>query len=315
MGLFSSLFSSAKAGEANEQKVDRKHFDTLKYDGIRALRIGKPAYALKCFTEALNIQKDLETMKYLIVACNSLDNTDLALETLNGMVESGEEPANAFLMRATFHYTMGNHPEALADCAQVIALEPDNSVACFYMAKSALAMGDHAKAITHLDQATDLKDDFAEAFALRADIYLSMEKGQEALTDIEKVIALTPEDEAAYLLRGRIYEQMGNEAAALNDYQQTLEGNPFNEAAYLLAGKILMAQGKHEEAILLFDEAIEHIDQFAQAYAARALAKRQSGDPDGAQADEETAKELNPDETEEPDENHNFDNLYKGGIF
>ena len=45
MGIFSSLFGGNKKTEDNKER----NFDILKYDGIRAMRIGKLTYALKCF--------------------------------------------------------------------------------------------------------------------------------------------------------------------------------------------------------------------------------------------------------------------------
>ena len=60
MGIFSSLFGGNKTPEENKEK----NFDILKYDGIRAMRIGKLTYALKCFEEATAIKEDLETMQH-----------------------------------------------------------------------------------------------------------------------------------------------------------------------------------------------------------------------------------------------------------
>ena len=68
--FFTSLFSSSKPAEATEDKAknEQKNFDILKYDGVRAQKMGKLVYAIKCFTEALNIQEDFETMSYLVSA-------------------------------------------------------------------------------------------------------------------------------------------------------------------------------------------------------------------------------------------------------
>ena len=57
--FFTSLFSSSKNEDTAEGKIknDQKNFDILKYDGVRAQKIGQVAYAIKCFTEALNIQE------------------------------------------------------------------------------------------------------------------------------------------------------------------------------------------------------------------------------------------------------------------
>ena len=315
MGLFSSLFSSAKPEEDNKQKADLQNFDLLKYDGIRALRINKPAYAMKCFTEALKIQLDLETMKYLMTAYNALDMSDETLETLNAMVATGEEQVDTLLLRANFLYLNEQYLEATTDCEQIIEMEPDNIMAYFLLAKTEQNIGNLQKAICHLDKVIDLKDGFMEGYTLRADIYLAMERGNDALADVEKVIELAPEDETAFLLRARIYELLGDDKAALLDYQLVLALNPFNEAAYIPAGRLLMAVEKYQDALALYNEATDNIENFAEAYAARAIVKHQIGDHEGALADEEIAQTLNSDDIETPDENPNFDDLYKGGIF
>jgi tetratricopeptide (TPR) repeat protein len=107
---------------------------------------------------------------------------------------------------------------------------------------------------------------------------------------------------------------LGDTRAASADYQLASELNPFNEEAYLLAGKLMMSQEKYDEAIALFDEAIEHNERFAIAYAARAQAKRKTGDSEGALADEQKLAEITPEDKEKPAGNHNFDDLYKGNI-
>ncbi|MDR1171094.1 MAG: tetratricopeptide repeat protein [Bacteroidales bacterium] len=317
MGFFSSLFSPVKSEEDNRKKVDRKNFDILKYDGIRAQRAGKTEYAVKCFTEALKIQADFETMKYLMSACYMLNKPDQALEVLNTMVDAGEEPVSTLLARANLLFTMGMNTEAVADCVRAIEIEPENPLAYFQLAKSEHALGELTKAIGNLENATRLKDDFAEGYALRAGINHTLKNGNDALTDVEKVIELTPEDEMAYLLRGRIHELLGDTDAAFLDYREASELNPFNEEAYLLAGQLMMAQEKYGEAVTLFDEAIEHNEKFAKAYIERAHAKHKTGDHEGALADEEKAGELNEsnlDKKEKTAGNHNFDDLYKGNI-
>ena len=312
MGLFSSLFLSSNDEENQQKKADRKHFDILKYDGIRAQRMGKLEYAVKCFSEALKIKKDFETMNYLMSACYMLNRHDQALEAINEMVAIGEEPAITLLIRANMLFTMERYAEAATDCMEVLELTPDSHIACFQLAKSQRALGEPAKAIEVLDKATGIKPDFAEGYALRVEIYLTLEKGEEALIDAEKLVELSPEDETAYLLRGRCHEFLGNTGDAFLDYEQVSELNPFNEEAYLLTGRLMMSQGKYNEAIALFDEAIEHNEKFIGAYAARAYAKHQTGDLEGAAEDEEKARELNPDEKLAG--NHNFDDLYKGNI-
>ncbi len=316
MGFFSSLFSSAKSEElSDQQKNDLKNFDILKYDGIRAIRVGKPDYAVKCFTEALKIKEDFETMKYLGSTYFTMHKPEQALEIWNEMVETEQEQAATLLTRANLLFSLGKNPEAIADCMKIIEIEPDNHLAYFQWAKSERILNQLDSSIDHLSNTIAIKDDFTDGYMLRAEIYLSTQKGNEALADIEKAITLNPEDEIAYLLRGRIYESLGNTDAAFLNYQQASELNPFNEEAYLLSGQLMMRQGKYDEAIELFDEAIEHNELFAKAYAERGKAKEKKGDQEGASADIKKSIELNPDDEEKADvKGHNFDDLYKGNI-
>ncbi len=316
MGFFSSLFSPSKQEDvlSDKQKEDLKNFDILKYDGVRAQRMGKTDYAIKCFTEALKIQKDFETMKYLMSTYFMKHEFEDALEILDDMVATELEPATTLLTRTGILLTLGRNTEAIADCTKVIEIEPENFLAYFQLAKAENAVGNPVVSIEHLSNAIGIKDDFTDGYMLRSEIYLSLEKGSDALPDIEKVIELSPEDEMAYLLRGRIHELLGDVQAASLDYQQAIELNPFNEKAYLLAGQLMVTQEKYDEAIVLFDEAIEHNEQFAKAYVARGLAKEKKGDQEGASMDIQKSKELSGGEEKQGTEGHNFDDLYKGNI-
>ena len=64
--FFKSFFSGkTEAPENEKQKNDQKNFEIFKYDGLRAQRMGRADYAVKCFNEALAIEEDFETMGYL----------------------------------------------------------------------------------------------------------------------------------------------------------------------------------------------------------------------------------------------------------
>jgi tetratricopeptide (TPR) repeat protein len=63
MGLFKSLFGGNNTPETEKEKNDKKNFEILKYDGIRAQRMGKLPYAIKCFEEAVAINDELETLR------------------------------------------------------------------------------------------------------------------------------------------------------------------------------------------------------------------------------------------------------------
>ena len=64
MGLLSSLFGKSKSDANEQKKQDKKNFDILKYDGIRARNMGKLPYAIKCFEEAVHIKKKRKRWVY-----------------------------------------------------------------------------------------------------------------------------------------------------------------------------------------------------------------------------------------------------------
>lgn len=321
MGIFSSLFSSGKkeGAQENKQKSERKNFDILKYDGMRALQIRQVKYAIRCFREALNIQKDAETMNLLISACHAAQDTESALEVANELVELEPENTNALLTRVNLLFMEERETEAIADCDRVIALDGENFLAWFLRAKAKKSTKDLPGAEADVTQAIGLKEGFTDGYLLRAELHLLMKQGQEALDDVNTVIDSMEEggEETAHLLRGRIYELIGDEKAAYGEYREVMELNPFNEEACLLAARLMIAQQKYPEALALYDEAIEHNEQFAKAYFGRGKLKELTGDREGAQQDLIIAAELDPDDENEPHASGqaDFDSLYKGGIF
>ena len=318
--FFTSLFSSSKPAEATEDKAknEQKNFDILKYDGVRAQKMGKLAYAIKCFTEALNIQEDFETMSYLVSAYTMANDLGKAEDVLNRMVEMEPDHIATRLTRVNLLFMLDKDAEVITDCLHVIELEPSNHVAYFMMAKAKKATNDVFGAIADLTRSIALKEDFADAYLSRAEILLGLGQAKEALPDVEKAIGIVPEEESSYLLRGRIHMALGDIEAANSDFQQALDLNPFNEDACILSGQLLIEQKKYDEAIAFFDEAIETNPSFAKAYSERGRAKNLKGDKTGAFEDLKKSLELNPEgeEAQKMNGQHSsIDNMYKGGIF
>ena len=316
MGIFSSLFSSSNKEETtdNRQKDDNKNFDILKYDGLKALNMRKPDYAVKFLTEALKTQEDFECMRYLMSAYIMLNDLRNALEVLNKMALAEPKDISTLLTRANVLFMLEQYAELISDCETILELEPENHLACFHIAKAKNAMNELENSIEYLTKTISFKDDFIDAYMLRSEVYLLLKRGNEALLDVEKIISITEDDENAYMLRGRVHEFMENYDSALNDFQYVLELNPFSEDACLLAGKLMIKLEKYNEAIALFDEATEHIESFAKAYELRAQMKMKKGDREGAAEDMEKYAELSNEDDEIEESDLGFDNLYKGNI-
>ena len=82
------------------RKNDQKNFEIFKYDGLRAQRMGRPDYAVKCFTEALAIQEEFETMGYLSQLYIQMGETAKARELLEKMAAMEPHLTSTFLTLA-----------------------------------------------------------------------------------------------------------------------------------------------------------------------------------------------------------------------
>ena len=127
MGIFSSLFGGSKKTE------EEKNFDILKYDGIRAMRIGKLTYALKCFEEATAIQEDLETMNHQANCYIRVNRNDVPVVTAEEAVARARNvaaPLNAKRLNRNTPCVKGGHcydcssPDRICGGVQVLLRAP-----------------------------------------------------------------------------------------------------------------------------------------------------------------------------------------------
>lgn len=297
--FFKSFFAGkSESTESEKQKTDKKNFEIFKYDGLRAQRMGRPDYAIKCYTEALAIEEEFETLGYLSQIYIQTGELVKARELLNRMVEQEPELATTYLTIANVCFLQEEYKVMEAASTKAIALEEGNAMAHYLLAKATKGLHDDLMTVAHLTKAIVLKDDFTEARLLRAEALLKMNQPAEARQDIDTILTQNADEEAAILLRGKINEAQGDPEAAEADYQSITEVNPFNEQAYLYLGQLFIIQKKLTEAIGLFDEAIELNPNFGAAYHERGRAKLLNGDKDGSIEDMKKALELNPKEGE-----------------
>ena len=298
---FCKAFFSGKADdpETEKQKTAKKHFEIFKYDGMRAQRMGRIDYAIKCFNEALAIEEDFETMGYLVQSYTQHNDLDEARKLLERMIQLEPNQVSTYLNLANVCFMLEDYYGMAEAARKAIAIEEGNAMAHYLLGKADNGQNNDLMCIAHLTQAITLKDDFTEARLLRAEALYKMAQYKEAMEDIDAILAGNPDDENALLLRGKIKEATGAPNDAEADYRYVTELNPFNEQAFLCLGKLYIAQGRPSDAIALFDEAIELNPDFAEAYRERGHAKLLTGDKDGSVADMKKSMELNPKEMQD----------------
>ncbi len=300
MGFFKSFFSGKPDNLlAEQEKTRQKNFDIFKYDGIRAQRMGRQDYAIKCFNEALNLHDDFETRGHLVRSYVQTNQLDEARQQLERMTRMEPTHTDTWLTLANLCYMQEDYP-AMAEAAQkAISLEEGNAMAHYLLAKADNGQGNGLMCIAHLTQAITLKEDFTEARLLRAEALTQMQQYKEAREDVDAILAQEPDEESALLLRGRIAEAAQDFDKAEADYRRITEVNPFSEQAYLCLGRLFTNQKKLSEAIALLDEAIELNPGSPALYHERGRAKLLNGDKEGSMEDLKKELELNPKETEQ----------------
>jgi tetratricopeptide (TPR) repeat protein len=288
MGIFSSLFGGSKKTE------EEKNFDILKYDGIRAMRIGKLTYALKCFEEATAIQEDLETMQHQANTYIRVNRMDDARQLMNRMTEIASDQPLVFQSLASLCYMQEDYKGMDEACRKALALNDQDPATYFLSAKAAVGLSNGIQAIAMLTKAIMLNEEFVEAYQMRAEILWTMRQAKDANEDIEKLLRMNPEDENALLLKGEILAVSGEEEKALELIDQVLALNPFSEKAYILKGSYFLAKQAFDKALTVYDEALEINPNFAQAYHERGRVKLAKGDKQGSMEDMKRAIELAP---------------------
>ena len=290
MGIFSSLFGG------NKKTDEEKNFDILKYDGIRAMRIGKLTYALKCFEEATALREDLETMNHQANTYIRVNRMDDARALLVRMTEIAPEQPLVFQSLASLCYMQEDYKAMNDACQKALALNDQDPGTYFLSAKAAVGMSNGFQAIAMLTKAIMLNEEFVEAYQLRAEVLWQMRQAKDASDDIEKLLALNPEDENALLLKAEIMAVSGDEEGAVKLMNEVLALNPFCEKAYLLKGSYLLAKKDADGAIAVYNEALEINPNFAAAYHERGRAKLAKGDKQGSMEDMKRAIELAPEQ-------------------
>lgn len=293
-----SLFGGDSESPEEQAKKQEKKFELFKYDGLRAQKMGKTAYAQSCFEEALKIKEDYETFSYLAALLIQQNKWDEARNNLEQMIRVDALCPTAYLTMGHVCFLQEDYERMKEVCIKATELTPEEAMPFFLLAKADRGLKDVISAIANLTKALTLKEDFTEARLNRAEILLDMHQLKEAKEDIDRVLTADQEEETALLLLGRWQEDSDQCEEALQTYLQITEGNPFNEQAFLRRGKLLISLKRLEEAIVCLDEAIELNPSLAAAYKERGNAKLLNGDKEGSISDLKKALELNPKEGE-----------------
>ena len=244
MGFFNALFGGKQLSPEEEKlEQEAKKFDLLKYDGVKAMKMGQADYAMRCFTEALKLSDDLEVHDYLSQVLLQRGELDAAVAELRILAEAEPENVQIQIRIAQVAYMQEDYATMDEACGQAIKTEPDNAQAYFLSAQSRLGQQDVVGAIAMLTKAVTLQADYADAYLLRAQTLLKMGDIAGADTDAQWLMQKIADHEDVLLLKARIESAKGNTEETVSIYDKVVEVNPFCIDAFRERGQLKFNAG------------------------------------------------------------------------
>lgn len=296
MGILSSLFGGSKTDENRQEKQDKKNFEILKYDGMRARNMHQLGYAIKCFEQASAIQEDNETLQELANAYIQTGRIDDARITLDRLIDINPDDIQLYLSLAQVCYMQEDYESMRNAAGQAINIDETNAYAYYAAGQAEHGLKNDLQAIVMLTKAIAHDEHFTRAYLLRGEILWKMNQLKEAADDAGLVLSTDSDNEDALLLMGKIQISSRLLQEAETSFNRILEINPFNEKAYLLKGKLLSEQNELDKAIELYTEGLELMPQSTVFYQERGHVRLLKGDKEGSIEDMKKAIELNPEQ-------------------
>lgn len=278
--------------EEKQEEVRDTEFETLRDDGLRAMRMNEFRYAENLFKGALERKDDEETKSYLAEVYLRIGDGTKALPLLEELSEKHPENEDVHIAIARAAEQAGNW-DKVRDAAELALKINDNPNALFFIAKADYYQKNYLHAVAILTELTSKNYEAAPIYQLRAQTLFDMQQYDSAEADINELLDREEVSEEAYQLKGDIRHALGDNEGAIEFYAKMRESDPFNKPSVLRENAIYLEQKNLEKAINLLDEAIDLQPDFAEAYFQRGNVRRLLHDDAGAAEDLKHSLELN----------------------
>lgn len=244
MNFFKALFGGSDENpEEVKKNNETRQFETLKYDGVKATRIGKLEVAVGFFTQALKLQDDLEVRDYLSRTLVALNRMDEALDELEHIADAQPDNVDVLLQMGHVAYMKEDYARMKDICERALKVDDKNSRVHYQYAQALNGQGDRVKALARLSKAISLNENDADARLLRGQTLYAMKQYAGAVEDVRWLLEHVQPQEDVLLLGARVMHAGKNDEVALRLYDAIIEINPFHVDAYRERGKIRFDRG------------------------------------------------------------------------
>lgn len=303
MEFFKKLFAAAPqpadceaAEERSEDEAAHEvdyEFETLRDDGVRALKLAAYGRAETYFKGALERRDDPEVRGFLAEVYLRSGRGDEAKELLKQLV--AEQPDSRQLWQAqALAADMAADEELLLSAGNKLKeLAPELPNGGYYIARSQMLSKQYAEAVETLSGVLQEHADHAETLLLRAQALAKLGRYadvEDAEKDVDRLLATDHRGADVLMLKARLRQLQGDTEGAKQAYLELREADPFNLSALQGLTDLYIETGQAAEALAMLNEAIDWQPEEAAGYAMRSRVYEVL-----AASDAEKAQELKPD--------------------
>jgi tetratricopeptide (TPR) repeat protein len=152
--------------------------------------------------------------------------------------------------------------------ARAVEIDPNFTVAHYYLGMAQLRLGNRWKAAAQFRAATQVDPSVPEPYKALGDLFMASPRRlhDQAIEAYQRAIEIRPFYADAYVGIGDVRAAKGQADQAIADYQKALSFNPLNPRVYVSLGKIYFAEkGLYYESVEAYKKAIEIDANFVEA--------------------------------------------------
>ncbi len=214
-----------------------------------------------------------------------------AVTDLSQAIEMNVYPAEAYALRATSRFTLGDRKGAFEDLDAAFDVGVPTE-AC-YLARGRIRFLDdqHKAALEDFNKLVQMNPSSSFYYTTRASCHVMLGNHDDTIRDSVAVIRLDPKESKAFYFHASASAKLGNWNAALADYENlvTLEGSA---KAYAGRANCHLRLGNYQEAVNDATSALRLDPHFLMAVKCRAISYAKLGKTKEAQSDVALAKKL-----------------------
>ncbi|PWZ01707.1 putative mitochondrial precursor protein import receptor tom70 [Testicularia cyperi] len=184
-----------------------------------------------------------------------------AFSLFNEAIEQGlsneDLEANAYNMRGTFKFVIGNAKEALSDLERSTSLRPNYVQSWVKKASVHMELSDKEAAFKDFDKAIEANADDPDIYYHRGQVNFILGEFDAAIKDYEKSTSLDDTFIFSQVQYAVAHYKNGNTGHSTASFRKLLRNFDGSSEAYNYYGELLLDQQKFEEAMEKFDRAIE----------------------------------------------------------